>query len=83
MRNNRRRLESGVRHGLVEQFHGQAFLYPSGVPVRFRGVDVSRYGLGCLIIGAVQMRDILLLNIAGAEMRFQNHRLPIERKAEA
>jgi hypothetical protein len=71
MKNNRRRLESGVRHGLAEQFHGQAFLYPSGVGVRFRGVDVSRYGLGCLIIGTIHMRDVLLLNIAGAELRFQ------------
>jgi hypothetical protein len=71
MRNNRRRSETGVRHGLAEQFHGQAFLHPSGLPVRFRGVDVSRYGLGCLIIGTVQMRDVLLLNIAGADIRFE------------
>jgi hypothetical protein len=39
--------------------------------VRFKGVDVSRYGLGCLIIGTVQMRDVLLLNIAGADLRFE------------
>ena len=71
MRNNRRRLDSGVRHGLAEQFHGQAYLYPSGVPVRFRGLDVSRYGLGCLIIGVIHMRDVLLVNIAGTDLRFQ------------
>lgn len=71
MRTNRRRVDSGVRHGLSEQFHGQAFLYPSGVPVRFRGTDVSRYGLGCLIVGVVHMRDVVLLNIAGADIRFE------------
>jgi hypothetical protein len=71
IKNNRRRFDSGFRHGLSEQFHGQAFLSPSGVPIRFRGMDVSRYGIGCLIVGLVQMRDILLFNIAGADVRFE------------
>ena len=39
--------------------------------MRFKGVDVSRYGLGCLIIGTIQMRDVLLLNIAGDVLRFE------------
>lgn len=71
MKQNFRRIDSGVRHGLSQEFHGQAFLFPSGVPVRYRGLDVSRYGLGCIIVGNVQMRDVLLINIGGADLHFE------------
>lgn len=71
MRQNLRRWESGLRHGLSEQFHGQAFQHPSGLALRFRGLDVSRYGIGCIVSGSVRIRDVLIFNIGGSELRFE------------
>lgn len=71
MKHNMRSVESGHRYGVSHQFHGQAFKLPSGMPVKFRGVDVSRYGLGCVINGLVSNRDVLVINIGGMDVHFE------------
>ena len=71
MKHSLRRSESGARYGLNQHFQGLAVLTSSGASVRFRGVDVSRHGLGCIVFGAVNMREVLRLEIDGHHVHFE------------
>ena len=71
MKHSVRRSETGARYGLNQHFQGLAVLAASGVSVRFRGIDVSRHGLGCVVFGAVNIRDVLRLEIDGHHFHFE------------
>jgi hypothetical protein len=71
MKHSLRRSALGARYGLNQHFQGLAVLTPSGASVRFRGVDVSSHGLGCVVFGAVNMRDVLRIDIYGHHFHFE------------
>jgi hypothetical protein len=71
MNRQNRRQEFGSRSGVLPQCRGHGLHAGSGLRFEFRGIDVSIHGFGCLLVGAVQNRDILILDIGGSKVPFE------------
>ena len=65
------RQEPTQRYGVAPDFSGRALRCSSGATCDFRGVDVSQHGLGCVIVGDVQIRESLIIEFGGQKHRFE------------
>lgn len=64
------RAEPG-RYGLSPKCSGDGVVLHSGLSVRYRGVDVSQRGFGCVITGSVETGDQVQFSFAGKHITFQ------------
>ncbi len=70
MTSNLYRQEPG-RFQVVESCKGSGTLMGSGAGFRFKGVDVSRHGFGCIISTQVQTGDLVEFEIFGEKIVFE------------
>ena len=66
-----RRHESTPRYGVNQHCRGRGAHRISGAPLEFRGVDVSLHGFGVVLVGHVQPRDTIILEIGDASLTFE------------
>lgn len=71
MNRKNRRQEIGSRYGVTPHCKGHGLHTNSGHRIEFRGIDVSPHGFGCLVIGTLQNRDILILDFGGSKVPFE------------
>ena len=65
------RFEPTPRYGVTPHCRGRAVRVKTGATCQFRGVDVSHHGFGCVIVGDIEIRDTLLLEIDGQTFGFE------------
>lgn len=66
-----KRQDPTPRFGVTHHCRGRAVHGRSGVLLEFKGVDVSLHGFGCVIVGKIESRDTLVLEIGGHNLAFE------------
>ena len=66
-----RRHDPTPRFGVSQNCRGSGVHRKSGAKIQFKGVDVSNHGFGCVVVGDILIRDVVVLEISGKSFIFE------------